>query len=1132
MFMKSLPAEDYSIAVDRGRPSNAIKAWIRWSGLLLVGAWVGVYFDHAGIVPHIVMLAWPLWLGIWMVMFCALRYPIERGRDTLAQMEITSLAPEGLARSFMRRPVKVGMILLAAAAPLYMLPHHHDFFGIVADPVSYSFTASLIMRPVMVGVSIFGAAQKSSVLISRCGVFESICIGGVSLLMDGFRLYAVAVVATSASVRSRNVATALLRMVVRIFALLIAISILEVAIGINLVMFVCGILPDWLGAVVTVIALVGIAGWLHSYWRQRQMLVRVVNEASGLPAIDGMAAGLFKGRRVFWFVGCSLGLFVVVPLALFLISLFTYYEGVYAPDDPGHNWWLLLVVMLTALIFSLECCWLNIRNRKRVFFTNLLSSFKFVRNWGPKLKLRTILLITVPLLAVTGVYFNLPLSWGFADETEKIMIAVSAIIIGVNILVGFVVALLLFRLWVSAWCRETQRVAGEGACWALKRARKWYASTLFMGLLLAMSLVYAISHLGALDAITGSSYGILGPSVRDRQLLLRMPFCLQGQTESWVLKKQFALAENPDSQYQVLIKRLVRKDLDILSPLLLQSVFSNKPWGSPKLAAEFILTAMEHPTPQIRNAGVFYAKHHMNHDLRLLPRLIKMAKDDPSEWVKDYAIHRLVSSDLLTKEVALSLSLMKLGSSNGSWAQNLALRPFGKQVVSDLISELDGKHGQKALFLLSEMGPLAREAVPALVARLDASLKYNRELAISGLAMIGPAAISALPMLRKIRQNGTSQERARAGYAIWRITGDATGVGIPLLKASRYDLLQNMGTAANEVQPGLLKQLAAGRCSGEVVAALGRTPIDPVPQLIKVLLKSTNSEVLYEVARALSDINPPPAEAVKALVSALPKCERYRYISELAYKALIRIGPPDSSTVKALEKELSGPNNYPLKSCNLAVGFFLFLARGERVSPQTATLLRKMMSYKDSYGGIGAAVACLQLNIDRKIALQSLIKRISNIRPVDNSRRYVEVELDQVVVDALGRTGVDALLAVPSLKKILEEKRYLAYWSRWHFLRIRAGVALWRITGARDATVNFFRRKLAQPYMWNQGFFRRGQRGSSLLIAIGEMGADAESLIPDIERQMNMAFPDLVLNRQARKTIAKIKAAVKLQKTK
>ena len=73
------------------------------------------------------------------------------------------------------------------------------------------------------------------------------------------------------------------------------------------------------------------------------------------------------------------------------------------------------------------------------------------------------------------------------------------------------------------------------------------------------------------------------------------------------------------------------------------------------------------------------------------------------------------------------------------------------------------------LSTLSELGPHAAPAVPALIEKLNAPLSYTRISAIEILAAIGPAAKDALPHLQKLLHDPVKKVRQSAAAALKKI---------------------------------------------------------------------------------------------------------------------------------------------------------------------------------------------------------------------------------------------------------------------------------------------------------------------------------------------------------------------------
>jgi len=75
-----------------------------------------------------------------------------------------------------------------------------------------------------------------------------------------------------------------------------------------------------------------------------------------------------------------------------------------------------------------------------------------------------------------------------------------------------------------------------------------------------------------------------------------------------------------------------------------------------------------------------------------------------------------------------------------------------------------------ALTTLGRFGPMAKSAVPALIAALDDELVAVCERAVLALAQIGPAARDAIPALRALPEEAVISGHTKR--AIKRITGD------------------------------------------------------------------------------------------------------------------------------------------------------------------------------------------------------------------------------------------------------------------------------------------------------------------------------------------------------------------------
>lgn len=188
-----------------------------------------------------------------------------------------------------------------------------------------------------------------------------------------------------------------------------------------------------------------------------------------------------------------------------------------------------------------------------------------------------------------------------------------------------------------------------------------------------------------------------------------------------------------------------------------------------------------------------------------------------------------------------------------------AIGPSTKEVVDTLIKLVEGKNAdmaREAVNVLRKIGPGAAPAVDALLRYAEG--KKARESAIDALAMIGPAADRAVPMIIQAFKSPDRNLRESAAHA-----------------------LGNIGQPIETVVPVL-------------IAALG----------------DSDSAVRTRGARGLGMIGPPAAKAQAALRKALK--DTNRTVASRAAWALGRLGANDEQTIAALIKMLRSSKGYAL----------------------------------------------------------------------------------------------------------------------------------------------------------------------------------------------------------------------------
>lgn len=216
---------------------------------------------------------------------------------------------------------------------------------------------------------------------------------------------------------------------------------------------------------------------------------------------------------------------------------------------------------------------------------------------------------------------------------------------------------------------------------------------------------------------------------------------------------------------------------------------------------------------------------------------------------------------------------------------NERLEKHGKPLVPGLAAALNDKDTQirrAAVFALSQIGPDAKAAVPALIKALDDPDKGKEiggraisDCAADTLAIIGPGAAEAIPALMGIARSSLKRDlRMRAVWALGEIGPQSKEV-IPLLRKLMKD----------DKEAELIRARAA-----QALGRIGPKAREAVPDLIKALeiedKQDPNHSLRWNAAEALGKIGPEAKSAIPTLkrLVANPKLER------AARYALMKLG--------------------------------------------------------------------------------------------------------------------------------------------------------------------------------------------------------------------------------------------------
>jgi hypothetical protein len=146
--------------------------------------------------------------------------------------------------------------------------------------------------------------------------------------------------------------------------------------------------------------------------------------------------------------------------------------------------------------------------------------------------------------------------------------------------------------------------------------------------------------------------------------------------------------------------------------------------------------------------------HVRSHAFVLMALLLEGCATGP--WYREYGFS---SEQELRQPSAVPGLVRALQSGDVATAEEAgrALARLGAPAVPPLTAELQ-RGSQIAAWALGEMGPAAKDAVPALIAALGDKEKHMRAAALRALGKIGPSARPAVPALLLVLQNEHSHD--------------------------------------------------------------------------------------------------------------------------------------------------------------------------------------------------------------------------------------------------------------------------------------------------------------------------------------------------------------------------------------
>lgn len=381
----------------------------------------------------------------------------------------------------------------------------------------------------------------------------------------------------------------------------------------------------------------------------------------------------------------------------------------------------------------------------------------------------------------------------------------------------------------------------------------------------------------------------------------------------------------------------------------------------------------------------------------------------------------------------------------------------GEAVVPGLIKALENPKARYwAAVVITEIGPDAKDAVPALIKVLGDEQPETRMQAAVALGEIGEASKPAVPALLKALTDKQPSVKYGAAFALGQIADPSAAKALAEADVKDdpfFDMITTWAAAKSnpadkELTEQAVKELIAGLTAKESfmrqAAARGllelKAPQEVVAPALTKLLKDSDPEVVAEVVAALASLGP---KIVPNAAQALKKSET----PEVAARILAQIGPAAKDAVPALAEAVGSDNAALQRESAIA------LARIGKGAAPAVDALAKAVDADDRQVSLAAIYALGSIGPDAKSAVPTLVKQLKDedflarasaawalveIQPENKETTGVAVPLlaealshehEMVRVhaaDALGELGPDGRDAVSALQAAAQKDKSAA----------------------------------------------------------------------------------------------------------
>ena len=337
---------------------------------------------------------------------------------------------------------------------------------------------------------------------------------------------------------------------------------------------------------------------------------------------------------------------------------------------------------------------------------------------------------------------------------------------------------------------------------------------------------------------------------------------------------------------------------------------------------------------------------------------------------------------------------------------------------------------------LKYYGPLAGDAVPALISRFKSEDYHAKENVLKALVAIGPAAVEAIPDIYAVLDEHRPKDESYTSIGfnhiaeslaeIAKYTDDYKGYLLNMQThpdpSTRFAALTALGRLGESAVPDIVKSfddtcVAVRQHAVETLAAMDETSV-PVAMALGQALSDAELPVRDRAAIALTDRGSIAKDTAPALIKALQSTDTHgpgpnssgkyenifkRYdFAEHCMNAIGKIGPDAADAVPILTEFLTH-ERIPLRKPAL----YALAGIGPAASPAVPKIIDALRLRQPEIRLV-AAYALGQIGPAARDAVPGLIGLLDDTEP--------EVRYNGVV--ALGKIGPDASQALPVLTQI------------------------------------------------------------------------------------------------------------------